>query len=58
MQKASLVCFNSWALDGYIKVFWRESSLLGLLPQVGVLAAWTVVFLFLARHFAKRWEAA
>ena len=50
--------FNAWALDGYLKVFWRESSLMGLLPQVGALAGFTVLFLFLARRFAKRWEVA
>jgi ABC-2 type transport system permease protein len=58
LQKASLVCFNSWALDGFIKVFWRDAPLLALWPQVAVLAGWTVVFLALARHFARRWEAA
>ena len=25
MQKAGLFTFNAWALDGYIKVFWRNS---------------------------------
>jgi len=58
IQKASLVCFNSWALDGFIKVFWRDASVLALWPQVAVLAGWTVVFLALARRFARRWEAA
>lgn len=58
LQKISLVGFNAWALDGYLKVFWRESSLAGLLPQVGALAAFTVLFLVLARRFASRWEVA
>ena len=58
LQKFSLVGFNAWALDGYLKVFWRESSLMGLLPQVGALAGFTVLFLLLARRFAKRWEVA
>ena len=58
LQKASLVCFNSWALDGFIKVFWRDAPVSALWPQVAVLAAWTVVFLALARRFARRWEAA
>jgi ABC-2 type transport system permease protein len=58
IQKASLVCFNSWALDGFIKVFWRDAPVLALWPQVAVLAGWTVVFLALARRFARRWEAA
>jgi ABC-2 type transport system permease protein len=56
MQKAGLVTFNAWALDGYIKVFWREAPLGALLPQLGVLAAFLVVFLVLARLFGRRWE--
>ena len=27
MQKIGLVTFNAWALDGYLKVFWREAPL-------------------------------
>ena len=56
MQKAGLVTFNAWALDGYVKVFWREAPLTALLPQVGMLAGFMVVFLALARLFARRWE--
>jgi ABC-2 type transport system permease protein len=56
MQKAGLVTFNAWALDGYVKVFWREAPLADLLPQVGMLAGFMVVFLVLARLFARRWE--
>ena len=56
MQKMGLVTFNAWALDGYIKVFWRDARLIELLPQVGVLLALTVVFMGLARLFARPWE--
>lgn len=56
MIKAGLVTFNAWALDGYVKVFWREAPLTDLLPQVGMLAGFMVVFLVLARLFARRWE--
>ena len=28
MQKFGLVTFNAWALDGYLKVFWRDGALL------------------------------
>ena len=34
MQKLGLVTFNAWALDGYIKVFWRDAPLWELWPQV------------------------
>jgi ABC-2 type transport system permease protein len=57
MQKAGLVTFNAWALDGYLKVFWRDAPLLALWPQVLVLGALTIAFLSAARVFARRWEA-
>ena len=56
MQKMGLITFNAWALDGYVKVFWRNAHVIDLWPQVGVLVALTVVFLTLARLFARRWE--
>ena len=56
MQKMGLVTFNAWALDGYLKVFWREAPLTALWPQVAVLSIVTVVLLASARMFARRWE--
>jgi ABC-2 type transport system permease protein len=58
LQKFSLVGFNAWALDGYLKVFWREQPVSALVPQVAALAGFTVLFLFLARRLAARWEVA
>ena len=58
LQRMSLVGFNAWALDGFIKVFWREAPVVALLPQVGALAGFTVVFLLVARRMATRWETA
>jgi ABC-2 type transport system permease protein len=57
MQKMGLVTFNAWALDGYLKVFWRNAPLQALWPQLLVLAALTAVFLGIARTLARRWEA-
>jgi ABC-2 type transport system permease protein len=57
LQRASLVGFNAWALDGYLKVFWREAPLVALAPQVGALLGFTALFLLLARRLARRWEA-
>ena len=37
MQKVGLVTFNAWALDGYLKVFWRDAPVWQLWPQVAVL---------------------
>jgi ABC-type multidrug transport system permease subunit len=56
MQKVGLLTFNAWALDGYLKVFWRNAPLWQLWPQVGVLLGLTLVFLGLARVLARRWE--
>jgi ABC-2 type transport system permease protein len=58
LQKASLVLFNSWALDGFINVFWREAPLTSLAAPVAVLVAWAAVFFIAARYLARRWETA
>jgi ABC-2 type transport system permease protein len=58
MQKVGLATFNAWALDGYLKVFWRNAPIVALWPQLLVLTLLTIVFLSLARTFARRWEAA
>jgi ABC-2 type transport system permease protein len=57
MQKVGLVTFNAWALDGYLKVFWRDAPLWQLWPQVLVLGGLAVAFLATARLLARRWEA-
>ena len=57
MQKVGLVTFNAWALDGYLKVFWREAPLVALVPQVAVLLGLAVLFFGAARLVARRWEA-
>jgi ABC-2 type transport system permease protein len=58
MQKVGLVTFNAWALDGYLKVFWRNAPVWQLWPQLSVLAVLTSVFLGVARLLARRWERA
>ena len=58
MQKIGLLTFNAWALDGFRKVFWYQQGPLALWPQVGVLLGLTVVFLWLSRRLARRWETA
>ena len=58
MQKVGLLTFNGWALDGYLKVFWRNAPLTALWPQVLVLSMLTLIFLAAARLLARRWEVA
>ncbi len=58
MQKMGLITFNAWALDGYLKVFWRNAAVWELWPQVLVLIALGGTFLGMARLLARRWELA
>lgn len=63
LETTSQFTFNGWALDGFLKVLWyREPGdgvldiLVSIAPQLGVLAATTLVFLIVARLAARRWE--
>jgi ABC-2 type transport system permease protein len=58
MQKLGLLTFNAWALDGYLKVFWRDAPVWRLWPQLVVLTLLAAAFMALARVFARRWETA
>lgn len=57
VQKAGLVTLNAWAIDGYMKVFWREEPISALWPQVLFLLAAAAVLFAIARRVARRWEA-
>jgi len=56
LQHFGLWTFNAWALDGYDKVFWRESPISALAPQLSVLMLSGFAFLMAARVLALRWE--
>jgi ABC-2 type transport system permease protein len=58
MQKMGLITFNAWALDGYLKVFWRNAAVWQLWPQVLVLVVLGTSFFGIARVLARRWELA
>jgi len=58
IQKLGLWTINAWAIDGFLKVFWREEPLTHLWPQVLVLLAAAVGLFLLARRLARRWERA
>ena len=58
VQKIGLITLNAWAIDGFMKVFWREEPLRELWPQVTVLLAAGLVLFALARRLARRWEVA
>jgi ABC-2 type transport system permease protein len=56
MQKAGLVLFNAWAIEGFTNVFWRNEPLTSIALPVAVLAAWGVAFFVGARYLTRRWE--
>jgi ABC-2 type transport system permease protein len=58
VQKIGLVTLNAWAIDGFMKVFWREEPLTALTPQVAFLVAAALVLFGFARRLARRWEVA
>ena len=58
MRKVGLFTFNSWAIDGYTKVFWRDQPVTQLGPQVAILVASGLVLFVLARILARRWDSA
>jgi len=57
MQQIGKITFNAWALDGYIKVFWRDLPLGELAPELAVLTATAIVLFGVARLLARRWES-
>jgi ABC-2 type transport system permease protein len=56
MQRAGLVTLPAWALDGWVKVLWRDAPASDLLPELTALAAFTAALLASARILARRWE--
>ena len=56
LDKLGLLTFNGWAIDGFQKVFWYETGLASLWPQVSVLVVITVVALTVSLRLARRWE--
>ncbi|ANM31602.1 hypothetical protein ABI59_21615 [Acidobacteria bacterium Mor1] len=58
LQSAGLATFNAWALDGYQKVFWYQTPLVELWPQLAVLSGLCALFLGLSRMAAAKHLAA
>jgi len=58
MREIGRVTFNAWALDGYMKVFWRDLPPSELAVEVSVLVGVAAVLLVVARWLARRWESA
>jgi len=58
MKKAGMLTLNGWAIDGFLKVFWRDEPLWHLWPEVSVLIGAGLVLFAIARRLARRWEYA
>jgi linearmycin/streptolysin S transport system permease protein len=58
VQKLGLVTLNAWAIDGFMKVFWRDEPSVNLWPQVAVLLAASALLFAGARRLARRWDVA
>lgn len=56
VQKAGLVLFNAWAIDGYTKVFWRDEPPSALILPAVVLIGFGTLFFVIARRLARRWD--
>lgn len=56
VRKLGLLTINGWALDGFLKVFWREEALFALWPQIAVLLLAGTLFFTAARAMARKWE--
>jgi ABC-2 type transport system permease protein len=56
IQKAGLALFNTWAIEGFTRVFWREEPLTSLVAPVAVLIATGAVLFAIALRLTKRME--
>ena len=63
VQEIGKATFNSWAMQGYLEVFWYSKSDIGLgellrrmMVPLAILLGMTVLFMALSRLFARRWE--
>ncbi len=56
MRKVGYFTFNSWAISGYTRVFWRDEPISSLGPEIAVLITTGIVLFFVARWFARKWE--
>jgi ABC-2 type transport system permease protein len=56
MIRVGYFTFNSWAIEGYQKIFWRDQPVSSLAPEAAVLVTSGVVLFLLARWFSRKWE--
>jgi ABC-2 type transport system permease protein len=58
LQDLGWVTPNTWALEAYTEIFWRDGGLADLLLPWSMLAVAAVVTLLLSQLLARRWQRA
>lgn len=56
VQRAGMLTFNAWALEGYNKIFWRQLPLRAAETELAVMLGCGFAMLIAARIAATRWE--
>jgi len=57
MIRVGYFTFNSWAIEGYQKIFWRDEPIRSLGPEAAVLVTAGLAMFVMARWFARKWES-
>ncbi len=57
LQRIGQYTFNAWAIDGFVKLLWRDEPASHVLREAGVLAVMAVAIGVLALILARRWQA-
>jgi ABC-2 type transport system permease protein len=56
IQDLGWITPNTWALEGYTRIFWRDQGLSSLAVPVGLLLAVGIGGFVVARLLTRRWE--
>jgi ABC-2 type transport system permease protein len=56
LQNIGWVTPNTWALEAYTGIFWRDAGLRELAASWSALALAAVLALAVAQHLARRWQ--
>ncbi len=54
MQKIAVISLNYWGIQGYYDIFWRNLSIVEILPRIGVLGLIGLVMLLISIPLFKR----
>ncbi len=54
MQRMSLLVPHSWALDGYLNILVRDYNIIQILPNIGVLLGFALIFFIIAFFYFNK----